>query len=64
MRWLDKLLGEKKLFLTHTAAAYKIGDKVDYPYEGNKITRIIETSPTALQGGGRAACWEVWGKHL
>ena len=64
MRWLDKLLGEKQLFLTHTASAYKIGDKVDYPYEGHKITRIIETSPTALYGGGCASCSEVWGKHL
>ena len=60
MRWLYKLLGEKQLFLTHTAMSYKIGDK----YEGNKITRIIKTSPTALQSGGAAACSEVWGKHL
>lgn len=60
MRWLYKLLGEKQLFLTHTAGAYKKGDK-----DGdNKITRIIKTSPTALQGGGAAACSEVWGKHL
>jgi len=64
MDWLYRLMGERLLFLTHTAVSYKIGDKSDWPYEGYKITRIIETSPTALYDGGCAECSEVWGKQL
>ena len=64
MKWIYRLWGERPIFLTHTAGSYKIGDKSDWPYEGYKITRIIETSPTALYNGGSAECSEVWGKPI
>jgi hypothetical protein len=53
-------MGERPIFLTHTAGSYKKGDI----YDNDIITRIISVSPTALYGGGSAECSEVWGKPI
>ena len=46
------------LFLTHTPHAYQPGKL----HEGNVITRLVQVAPTALVNGGRAPCWEVYGR--
>ena len=46
------------LFLTHTPHAFKPGDI----HDGNVITRLERTTPTALIGGGCAPCWKVYGR--
>lgn len=49
---------DELLFMTHTPHAFKPGDIRD----GNVITRIERTTPTALVCGGSAPCWKVYGK--
>jgi hypothetical protein len=61
MDWLYRLMGERLLFLTHTAVSFKKGDIHDDNY---RITRIISVSPTSLYLGGAVECSEVWGKHI
>ena len=46
------------LFLTHTPHAYQPGKL----HDGNVITRLVQVAPTALVNGGRAPCWEVYGR--
>jgi len=48
----------KLLFLTHTPHAYQPGKL----HDGNVITRLVQVGPTALVDGGRAPCWEVYGR--
>jgi hypothetical protein len=61
MEWLYRLLGERPIFLTHTAGSFKKGDIHDDNY---RITRILSVSPTALYDGGSAECSEIWGKPI
>lgn len=49
---------DKMLFLTHTPNAFQAGNV----HDGNVITRLVQVGPTALINGGRAPCWEVYGK--
>jgi hypothetical protein len=46
------------LFLTHTPHAFQPGKL----HDGNVITRLVQVAPTALVNGGRAPCWEVYGR--
>lgn len=46
------------LFMTHTPHAYQPGKL----HDGNIITRLVQVAPTALVNGGRAPCWEVYGR--
>lgn len=55
-----KVLGislDKELFLTHTPLSYIPGTKVD----GMIVTRQQRLADTALVGGGRIACWQIYG---
>lgn len=60
MELIRKLLGEELMFYTHTPDANRVGEIKD----GYRITRVASTTPTALFNGGRADCYEVWGKKL
>ena len=46
------------LFLTHTPHAYQPNNL----HDGKIITRLVQVAPTALVNGGRAPCWEVYGR--
>ena len=46
------------LFLTHPPHAYRRGKL----HDGSVITRLVQVAPTALVNGGRAPCWEVYGR--
>ena len=49
---------DQLMFFTHTPQAYQPGEV----HNGNVITRIVQVAPTALVDGGRAPCWEVYGR--
>jgi predicted RNA-binding Zn-ribbon protein involved in translation (DUF1610 family) len=48
-----------RYFLTHTPAAYTIGQQVDVEGVAMVIHSIIEVEPTQLAAGGTAPCWRV-----
>lgn len=62
-RLIDLLLRrapERELFLTHTPAGFAPGQV----HRGMRITRVDRVADTALDNGGRAPCWRVWGRPI
>lgn len=59
--WTDykKRPADKELFLTYTPHAFPVGSI----HDGQLITRVERTSPTALAAGGTAPCWRVFGRE-
>jgi hypothetical protein len=49
---------DQLMFRTYTPQAYQPG-KVN---DGYVITRLVQIGATALVDGGRAPCWEVYGR--
>ena len=59
------IVPSKSLFLTHTMHYLKKGDIHLDVFTNKKylITKVKRLSDTALNNGGRAGCWEIFGKN-
>ena len=63
MSLLKDWLTSRELFLTHTPDGFRVGEYWVNWNNGKRfrITRITETSPTALYCGGSVCCYSVRG---